>query len=81
MERSYMKDLRREKGMTCAELAAKVGLSECHIVNIENGKRKTRGLDMELLLRLADALRAKPVKLLQSEIDWLREVRDGTGGP
>lgn len=78
MEREWMKDIRRSKGMTCAELAAKVGMSECHLVNIENGKRKTKGLDMDFLIRLADALRVKPVKILQSEIDYLREVRDGT---
>lgn len=81
MEREWMKDIRRSKGMTCAELAAKVGMSECHLVNIENGKRKTNGLDMDFLIRLADALRVKPVKILQSEIDYLREVRDGTENP
>lgn len=80
MERGYMKDLRREKGVTAAELAAKVGLSECHLVNIENGKRKTNGLDVELVIRIADALRVKPMKLLQAEVDYLKEVRNGEGG-
>lgn len=77
MERVWMKDIRREKGLTCAELAAKVGMSECHLVNIENGKRKTKGLDMEFLIRLADALRVKPMKLLRAEMAWCEEVADG----
>lgn len=78
MTRVWMKELRKEKGLTLKKLGEAVGLSECYLFNIEQGTRKCDGMDAAMLLKLADALKEKPQKLLQAEMDWLAEViRDG----
>ena len=77
MERVWMKELRKEKGLTLKKLGEAVGLSECYLFRIEQGERKLDGMDTALLCKMAAALKEKPMKLLRAEMAWCEEVADG----
>lgn len=48
-----LKEIRKEQGLTQEQLAAAVNMSTVHLGNIELGKR---GISIDLLLKLSDAL-------------------------
>ncbi len=75
MERKWLKDLRKEKGLTCKALGAAMGLSECYVFNIEEGTRKCDGLTVEQICKIAVATGALAYDLLQAEQAWLKEAR------
>ena len=64
METSRIKRLRLERGLTLADLADKVGLSEGHMSRVEAG---TRGLRFAKLDRLARALGVPVTDLVAAE--------------
>lgn len=39
MAREWLEQIRKEKGLTMREVAAKSGIAECYYSQIENGKR------------------------------------------
>lgn len=53
--REWLKNSRKEKGITMSELANKLGISESYYCLIENGERQKR-MDISLLAKLSDAL-------------------------
>lgn len=57
-------ELRKMRGLTQTELATLVGTSQSHIANIEKG---LRDIDINLLIRLARALRVKAYEILPEE--------------
>jgi len=57
-----IRKLRRQKGWTQEELAAKVGLTHSQISNAERGER---GISLEALERIAHALHVKIGDLLR----------------
>lgn len=75
MERKWLKDLRKEKGLTLKELGQRVGHSESYLFHLENGTRKGKGLTVELICRIATATGALAYDLLQAEQAWLKEAR------
>ena len=64
-----VRELRRQQGLTQAQLAQTVGVSRQSIIAIEKGKYKPT---IELALKLARALN-RPVE----EIFWLQESQGG----
>ena len=64
METSRIKRLRLERGLTLADLAEKVGLSEGHMSRVEAG---TRGLRFAKLDRLARTLGVPVTDLVAAE--------------
>lgn len=59
-----VRELRKIRGLTQTELATLVGTSQSHIANIEKG---LRDIDINLLIRLARALRVKAYEILPEE--------------
>lgn len=60
--RIRLRELREVAGMSQATLAEKAGVREATISAIENGK--TSRIDLDVLDRLADALRTDPAMLI-----------------
>lgn len=59
-----IRELRKQKGLTLAELGEKVNLSPSHIGNIENHRR---GLDAEWIGKFSEALGVSPTEIM---VDW-----------
>ena len=56
-----LREIRKRKGLTQEELAARVGLCGAHISRFEKGRRQ---LSLEWMKRLGDALECSPALLL-----------------
>ena len=70
-----LKALRKERGLSQAQLADKAGLSNGAIGNYESGKRTK--ISVEALCRLADALSVDPEELgLQRRYDLEKRVQE-----
>lgn len=59
-----IRDIRKERDLTLAELAGKVGVSIPHLSEVERGKKN---LNNHLLVRLAAALGVTPEDLIASD--------------
>lgn len=53
--RDWLKQKRAEKGLTMAEMATKLDLTESYYSRIENGDRQKK-MDIALLCKLSDVL-------------------------
>ncbi len=58
-----IREWRERRGMTQAQLAERVGVRQATISDLETGQ--SRRIELDLLDRLARALRCKPADLLQ----------------
>lgn len=58
-----MKALRIKQGYTQKQLATRIGISQVYISKIERGD--ARGLTIDKLTKLADALQVTPMELLE----------------
>jgi transcriptional regulator with XRE-family HTH domain len=56
-----IRELRKERGLTLADLAGKVGVSTPHMSEVERGKKN---LNNHLLERISEALGVHPTQLL-----------------
>ena len=74
MKRTWLRDMRKSRTVTLKELGDALHYSESVMCNIENGRRKTRGLDTGTLAKIAEALDVEPNIVLRAEMDWLREA-------
>lgn len=75
MVRTWMKTLRKEKGVTLAKLGEATGLSVCYLYNIEMGWRKCDGLNAAQIEAFARALGVSPRTVYCREQEWLKEGR------
>ena len=64
MNDSKLARLRKERGMTQAQLAEKAGIHPLIISKIERGERSVNNLRLTSALALADALRVDPRQLI-----------------
>jgi len=71
--------LRERRGMTQAQLADLVGISEHTLRKIENGQRKTP--DLERVMRIAEALRVRDLSDLTGRPDMHVDLFIGPGHP
>lgn len=64
--RGWLKTTRNEKGITMAEMAEMLGISESYYCLIESGERQKK-MDIELLIRLSSTLGIPKTKILEYE--------------
>ena len=67
---SFLKELRKEKGMTQKELAEKLGCTSQHISAIERGVKTPT---LETFVTLCNVLQVQPNLLLQDVVDGWEE--------
>jgi SOS-response transcriptional repressor LexA len=58
----FIRERRKERGLSARQLAVMSGMSDAHVLYIENAKRKPT---FERLMRLLDALEVNPVEFLE----------------
>lgn len=75
MMKNRIKDLRRAKGWTVAQLAEKINMSPSHLSNIEN---HNRGLEINWIEPIAKALNVRSIDILEGE--WNKQ-EDPAGVP
>ena len=73
--RSYLKDLRRSKSLTQAELAKRTGVSQNYYSDLENGK-KGKKMSIALLERLANAFQVSPESMIEAECKYFNAESD-----
>ncbi len=71
-----LKALREAKGLTQQQLAEAVGVRQATISDLETGK--SRRIELDLIERLAKALRVKPGELLEYEGSPKKRTDDST---
>ena len=59
-----IREIRRERGMTLAELAGRINVSVPHLSEVERGVKK---INNHLLERLSDALKVTPDRLISAD--------------
>lgn len=64
-----IQECRIRKGLTQAELAARAGVAQANLSNIEKGKRD---LTVSMLIRLAGALEIRPSELIDEQAEEKR---------
>lgn len=74
MKREWLRDLRKSHAVTLKELGEALYYSESVMCNIENGRRKTKGLDVIALKRIADYIGVDFTVCAKAEEAWLREA-------
>ncbi len=67
MPETIIARLRKERGMSQAQLASKSGMHVQALAKIERGERPTANLRLSTALALADALDVDPHELIDSE--------------
>lgn len=71
MDRTWLKELREERGLTCKDVADRVGISESYYWLIENGKRQT-SMDVQICKRLSEALNVDFGIIITQEVEYAR---------
>jgi transcriptional regulator with XRE-family HTH domain len=66
-----IKELRKDRGLTLAELADKVGLSVSYMSQLENGKRNVNALRLDAIARALEVRTSELLRdgVLSSEIE------------
>jgi len=64
--RDWLKKERTDRGLTMAEMAAKLSLSESYYLRIENGERQKK-MDLLLVRKLATALDISVEEIIAKE--------------
>lgn len=67
----WLQELRKEKGLTQADMAVRLGISEGYYSMIESGRRKAR-MDVFFVLRVAEATGTDALALLQRAVESSR---------
>jgi transcriptional regulator with XRE-family HTH domain len=60
-QRHYIREWRKHRGLTQAQLAERIGIAESYVSKIESGKRR---YDQPFLEAAADVLRCEPADLI-----------------
>lgn len=66
--REWLRNYRREKGITMNKMAELLGISESYYCLIENGERQKR-IDLSLLIKLSDILQTPITELIKKETE------------
>ena len=64
--REWLKELRSERGMTQAQLAEKLGISEAYLSYIESGDRQKK-MDLALAMKLSGILNIGLREIVENE--------------
>ncbi len=65
-----LKEIRRARGMTAAEVAREIGVTQAAVANWENGRRS---MNIDTMIRLAEVLECTPNDLLGFETHGTEE--------
>lgn len=65
--REWLKQKRREAGLTCAQMAERLNVSEIYYSYIENNRRQ-QNMNVAMAIRLAEALNLDPLDVIRWEI-------------
>ena len=69
--RGWLIEARKAKGMTYKALGDATGMTESAVFNIEHGRRKTHGMDVDMVIKFAKALGFSPMTVIRMEMEWL----------
>ena len=64
--REWLKALRQERGLTCKQVATRMGISEVYYFLIETGERQ-RKMDIRTAKKLAEALEIPMAYIIEKE--------------
>ena len=67
--RDWLRDLRKDYGLTCKQMGKALGITEAYYFYIESGKKKKR-MDVTLLARISKALGQNVNDLLALEMAY-----------
>lgn len=67
----WLQELRKEKGLTQADMAVRLGISEGYYSMIESGQRKAR-MDVGFVIRVAEVTGTDALALLQRAVESSR---------
>lgn len=67
----WLQELRKEKGLTQADMAARLGITEGYYSMIESGRRKAR-MDVGFVIRVAEVTGTDALALLQRAVESSR---------
>ena len=65
--REWLKQKRKEAGLTCGQMATRLGVSEIYYQFIESNRRQ-KNMDVGMAIRLAEALNLDPMQVIRWEI-------------
>lgn len=65
--RGWLKQKRREAGLTCSQMAERLDMSEVYYSFIENNRRQ-QNMNVAMAIRLAKALNLDPMDVIRWEL-------------
>lgn len=74
MRREYLAEQREKRGLTQAQAAKEMGISQNHLSNIETGVRQSE-IKLNTLVRMAKCYRVSVITLVQMESKHQAEKR------
>lgn len=69
--REWLVEMRSKAGLSRKQIAGKIGHTESYYFRIEQGQRGNRGIDMDMVARLAEAFGVAPMTIIRKEMGWL----------
>lgn len=70
--REYLRDLRKERGLSQDEISKRMGMTQSFYSMIETGER-VELMTIEMAIKLANVLGIESVDLILREMKWERE--------
>lgn len=70
--REYLRDLRKERGLSQDEISKRMGLTQSFYSMIETGERVER-MNLDMAIKLANALGIDSGEFIKHELEWERE--------
>ena len=65
--RGWLKQKRKEAGLTCSQMAERLNVSEIYYSFIENNHRQ-QNMNVGMAIRLAEALKLDPMQVIRWEM-------------
>lgn len=70
--REYLRDLRKERGLSQDEISKRMGLTQSFYSMIETGERVER-MNLDMAIKLANTLGIDSGEFIKHELEWERE--------
>ena len=70
--REYLRDLRKERGLSQDEISKRMGLTQSFYSMIETGERIER-MNLDTAVKIANAMGIEQGKFIERELEWERE--------
>ena len=69
--RKWLREMRTERGITGAELAKALGVTQPEVTHLELGRRKSTGLTVAQIVKIAALMKETPEAILRKEMEYL----------